>query len=70
MTDHADKAVSLAAKIAAKAEDALRDLDQAMTFGRWPADCRAIMWGAVADIAFKRKVEAEALSAAGERGGA
>lgn len=55
----ADKAMELAGKITAKAEDALRDLDQTMTLGRWPAEFRGIMWGAVADIAFKRKVEAE-----------
>lgn len=57
-----DEAADLAMKITLRAEDALRELDQTMTFGRWPADFRAIMWGAVADIAFKRKVEAEAVA--------
>lgn len=60
MGAHADKAEALAAKITANAEDHLRALEWQMT--KWPADFRAIMWGAVADIAFKRKGEAESLA--------
>lgn len=64
-----DKASELAGKITRKAEDALRELDQTMTFGRWPAEFRAIMWGAVADIAFKRKVAAEAAASVDDKSG-
>lgn len=56
MTD-IKKAEALAAKITKKAEDALASLEWEMA--KWPAEYRAIMWGAVADTAFKRKVEAE-----------
>jgi hypothetical protein len=65
MTDHADKAAALAGKITAKAEDTLRNLEWEMT--KWPAEYRAIMWGAVADIAFKRKVEAETSAPTGKQ---
>lgn len=62
MATHADKAAALAEKITEKAEDQLRPLKWQME--KWPAEFRAIMWGAVADIAFKRKVEAEQQHAA------
>lgn len=57
MTSHTDKAQALAGKITKKAEDTLATLEWEMA--KWPAEFRAIMWGAVADIAFKRRVEAE-----------
>lgn len=64
MTTHTDKAAALAEKIAAHAEDALRPLEWQMT--KWPAEYRAIMWGAVADIARKRQFDAEPMTS-GER---
>lgn len=66
LNNQGDKATALAEKITQKAVDALSSLEWEMT--RWPPDFRAIMWGAVADIAFKRKVEAEALTS-GDRDG-
>ena len=66
-TTHADKATALAGKITARAEGALAGLEWEMA--KWPAEFRAIMWGAVADIAFKRKVEAEALTGLVREGG-
>lgn len=54
---------ALAEKITTKAEDTLSSLEWEMT--KWPAEYRAIMWGAVADIAFKRRVEAEQQRGAG-----
>lgn len=58
MTDR-DKAQALAELITNKAEAALADLEREMAIRKWAPEFRAIMWGAVADIAFKRKVEAE-----------
>lgn len=54
-----DKAAALAEKITTKAEAALSGIEREMLIMKWPAEFRAIMWGAVADIAFKRRVEAE-----------
>lgn len=59
MTSHEDKANALAEKITKKAEDALSTLALEMTLMKWPPDFRAIMWGAVADLANNRRVEAE-----------
>lgn len=57
MATHTDRANALAEKITAEAENALRTLELKMA--DWPAEFRAIMWGAVSTIAFNRKVEAE-----------
>jgi len=46
------KAISTADKIVSLAEDGLRDLDR--TIASWPAEFRAIIWIAVADIAQRR----------------
>jgi hypothetical protein len=59
MSTHADKAAALAEKITKKAEDALSGIEREMSIMKWPAEFRAIMWGAVEHIAFKRKFEAE-----------
>lgn len=49
----------LAEKIASKAEDALSSLHFEMTVKKWPAEFRAIMWGAVRDTAASRAAEAD-----------
>lgn len=54
MTTHAEKAIDLAEKITAKAEDALGALSVEMAIKKWPAEFRAIMWEAVAEIATRR----------------
>lgn len=59
MASHDDKAQALAAKITSKAEGVLDGLQFEMDIMKWPAEFRAIMWGAVADIANNRRVEAE-----------
>ena len=64
MTSHEDRAAALAEKITARAHDALSSLEREMIIMKWPAEFRAIMWGAVEAIAFQRKVEAESLTAA------
>jgi hypothetical protein len=56
VSTHADKATALAEKVTSHAEDILRPLEWQMT--KWPADFRAIMWGAVADIARNRQRDA------------
>lgn len=65
MTTHADKAKALAAKVTATAEDGLRPIE--MMLAHWPAEFRAIMWGAVSDIARKRQVEADLAHSADKR---
>lgn len=52
MTNHALKAISAADKIVSLAEDSLRGID--LTIAAWPAEFRAIIWDAVADIASRR----------------
>jgi hypothetical protein len=59
MTSHADKAAALAEKITNKAAETLARLELEMTVMKWPAEFRAIMWGAVADLANKHRIEAE-----------
>jgi hypothetical protein len=59
MSSDIDKAQALADKITKKAETALASLEVEMTIMGWKPEFRAIMWGAVADLAFKRKFEAE-----------
>lgn len=56
MSDHIQRAVVVADKVVAKAEDALDGLDREMK--PWPAEFRAIMWDAVAAIASSRANEA------------
>ena len=53
------KAEALAAKIAEKASDTLARLDREMDIMKWPAEFRAIMWGAVAHAATLRQHENE-----------
>lgn len=52
MSDHALKAISIADKVVSLAEDGLRGIDR--TIATWPAEFRAIIWEAVADIASRR----------------
>lgn len=52
MSSHALKAVSIADQIVTLAEDGLRGVD--LTIAAWPAEFRAIIWDAVADIASRR----------------
>lgn len=59
MKTHAQKADDLAAKITEKADDALSRLSLEMVMMNWPAEFRAIMWGAVAAIATSRANEAQ-----------
>lgn len=54
MTDHEAKAKALAEKIEKKASDALDSLEREMAIMKWPAEFRAIMWSAVAEIATRR----------------
>lgn len=51
------KATGLAEKITDKAQGALADLDREMAIMKWPAEFRAIMWEAVADLAARRAAE-------------
>lgn len=51
------KAEALAEKIAAKAADALSAIDREMAIMKWPAEFRAIMWGAVAHEARNREAD-------------
>jgi hypothetical protein len=51
MSDHEAKALALAEKIAAKAEEALAGLDREMAIMKWPPEFRKIMWDAVAHLA-------------------
>lgn len=52
MSAHMAKAVEVAARIQALVEDGLRGLDR--TVIAWPAEFRAIVWEAVAEIASRR----------------
>jgi hypothetical protein len=52
MTDHMQKAVSIADQVVSLAEDGLRSIDR--TISAWPAEFRVIIWEAVADIAARR----------------
>lgn len=55
-----EKAQALAEKITSKAEDALSGIDQEIM--KWPAEFRAIMWGAVVEVASLRRSEAQSLA--------
>lgn len=50
----------IAEKIAAKARDTLEPLAREMLIMKWPAEFRAIMWGAVAQHAGILAVESDA----------
>ena len=56
---HEERALALAGKIAAKAEDALFGLEREMTINKWPAEFRKIQWEAVAALATKYAQAAE-----------
>lgn len=58
MASHEVKAQALADKITAKARDALSGVDREMSIMKWPAEFRAIMWDAVAELASRRAAEA------------
>lgn len=60
MSEDMSKAVALAEKITLKAERALDGILREMVIMKWPAEFRAIMWGAVADLAGKHRDAAEA----------
>ena len=59
MSTQAEKAKALAEKIEHKAREVLSDVELEMTLAKWRPEFRAIVWGAIADLAFKRKFEAE-----------
>lgn len=63
MTSHMTKAIEVADRITTMAEGALAGLERQMA--GWPAEYRAIVWGAVADIASRR---ASKLSSTGLNG--
>lgn len=56
MSEHALKAISVADKVVSLAQDGLRSIDR--TIAHWPAEFRAIMWDAVADIASRYAADA------------
>ncbi|MBR0875014.1 hypothetical protein JQ633_31970 [Bradyrhizobium tropiciagri] len=56
MGDHMLKAMSIADRVVSLAEDSLSGLDRVI--GAWPAEFRAIVWDAVADIATRRAAAA------------
>jgi len=56
MSEHMEKAISVADRVVSLAEDGLRSLDRTIT--SWPAEFRAIIWDAVADIASRRAAAA------------
>jgi hypothetical protein len=57
MTNPAAKVLEVADRITAMSANALSGLDIAMS--KWPAEYRAIVWRAVADMATRRAEEAE-----------
>lgn len=57
MSTHAERAINLADKIVSLAEDGMRGIER--TISTWPAEFRAIIWEAVADIASRRAAEAK-----------
>ena len=56
MTNHAQRAISLADKVVSFAEDGTRGIDRAIA--AWPAEFRALIWDAVGAIATARAAEA------------
>lgn len=59
MATHEEKAQALAEKITDKAASALASLEREMIVMKWPAEFRAIMWGAVVELASSHRAEAE-----------
>lgn len=59
MTTHMERAQALANKITKKAEDALSGLEREMSIMKWPPEFRAIMWGAVVEMASLKRSEAQ-----------
>ncbi len=57
MPSHTEKAIALATKISAKAEETLSRTQVEMDIMKWPNEFRAIMWEAIADAA---RIRAEA----------
>jgi hypothetical protein len=55
MSNHADKAISIADRVLSLVEDGLRPLER--TIAAWPAEFSAIVWETVADIAARRASE-------------
>lgn len=62
---HALKAIGLADKVLTLVEDGLAGLDA--TTKHWPAEYRAIIWQAAADIASSRAAAASAVTNGDER---
>lgn len=58
MTSHAEKAVALASKISAKAEETLAGIEREMRVMKWPDEFRAIMWETISDAASIRAKQA------------
>ena len=56
MSDQALKAISVADRIVSLAEGGLHSIDRIIV--GWPAEFRAIIWDAVADIASRRAAAA------------
>lgn len=50
-----EKAQALAEKIMSKAEDVLAGIEREMVIMKWPSEFRAIMWVAIAKVAFRRE---------------
>ena len=65
MSEHALRAASVADKVVSLVEDGLRGLDR--TIAAWPAEFRAIIWEAVADIAARRGIAARAAVGTGKQ---
>lgn len=56
--EHMARALVVAERVSARATEALGELDREMKLMKWPAEFRAIMWEAVADLASRRANEA------------
>lgn len=56
LVEHGRRLAALADKVTSLAEDAVRDLE--LVIFAWPGEFRAIVWGAVAEIASRRASEA------------
>lgn len=63
------KAIALAEKITKKAEEALDRTALEMTLMKWPAEFRAIMYGAIADLAGRRATHYEGVASADKQRG-
>jgi hypothetical protein len=56
MSEHIRRSIDLAEKLTTMAEGAVSSLDR--TIAAWPAEFRAIMWEAVAEVAKHRAADA------------